>query len=254
LYFKNQFLLNARVLVIDIGNTRVKTALVHEDIFTLLPARTNLTTAWLAKLFAACEQKKERIEQVVLCSVKNENQEIIDWLTQNCTIFLPFSTQIKLPIRIAYSTPNTLGKDRLAAILGAWAAFPQRNTLVIDAGTCIKYDIITDAGVYLGGSIAPGIGMRLRAMHEFTAKLPLVECKMPIENFIGNSTETAIRTGAQLAAALEARGFIELYKTNFENLNVVLTGGDAIYLKPHLPSEVISDKILIMKGLYAVLK
>jgi type III pantothenate kinase len=125
---------------------------------------------------------------------------------------------------------------------------------VIDAGTCIKYDIITAEGVYLGGSIAPGISMRLRAMHEFTAKLPLVKCKMPLDDFIGNSTETALRTGAQLAAALEARGFIDLYKSNFENLNLVLTGGDAIYMKPHLPSDVISDKTLIMKGLYAVLK
>jgi type III pantothenate kinase len=241
-------------LILDIGNTRVKTALVREGVFTLLPSRATLTTAWLTKLFAENKQKKQDIKNVVLCTVRNENTEITDWLTQNCTTFLTFSTQIKLPIHIAYSTPDTLGKDRLAAILGAWEAFPQRNTLVIDAGTCIKYDIISAEGVYLGGSIAPGIRMRLRAMHEFTAKLPLVECKIPIENFIGNSTETAIRTGAQLAAALEARGFIALYKTNFENLNVVLTGGDAIYLKPHLPDDVVSDKILIMKGLYAVLK
>lgn len=240
-------------LIIDIGNTRVKTALVCKDVFTVLPPRATLTTAWLTKLFAERQTKNSPISSVMLCSVRAENTEITSWLTQNCTTFFAFSTEINLPIRIAYSTPNTLGKDRLAAVIGAWHCFPQRNTLVIDAGTCIKYDIITAEGVYLGGSIAPGITMRLRAMHEFTAKLPLVNCKMPLDDFIGNSTETALRTGAQLAAALEARGFIDLYKSNFENLNVILTGGDAIYMKPHLPSDVISDKILIMKGLHAVL-
>jgi type III pantothenate kinase len=242
------------VLIIDIGNTRVKTAVVSNNIFTMLPPRTTLTVAWLVKVFA-----ERQIKKVVLCSVKTDDETVNDWLAQNAETLIFFSYQTPLPIHIAYSTPHTLGKDRLAAVLGAWHEFPNRNTLVIDAGTCIKYDIITEKGVYLGGTIAPGIGMRLRAMHEFTAKLPLVERKQPDEygdpkslNFVGDSTETAIRTGAQLAAALEAKGFIDLYQTQFDNLNIVLTGGDAIYLKPYLSDGIKNDALLLMKGLYSV--
>jgi type III pantothenate kinase len=235
-------------LILDIGNTRIKSALENDGVFIQLPPRANLTTAWLAKLFA-----ERQIANVVLCSVRNEDKTVVDWLGANAKAVVQFSYQLPLPIQIAYTTPHTLGKDRLAAILGAWRSFPNANTLVIDAGTCIKYDIVTAEGVYLGGSIAPGIGMRLRAMHEFTAKLPLVKCAMPLDDFIGNSTETAIRTGAQLAAALEANGFIERYKKQFPNLNIILTGGDAIYLKPHLPEFVQSDKLLIIKGLASVL-
>ena len=234
-------------LVLDIGNTKVKAAIVTDSAWTMLPSRTNLTTDWLKKIFI-----KHNITKVIRATVRQDDPIISDWLLQNTPLFVEFATDLPLPITIKYTTPHTLGKDRLAAVLGAWQTYPHQNTLVIDAGTCIKYDIITAEGNYLGGSIAPGIRMRLRAMHEFTARLPLVERQLAIPDFIGDSTETALRTGGQLAAALEAKGFVELYRSRFAPLNVVLTGGDAMYLKPYLPDAIV-DNTLIMRGLYSVI-
>ena len=130
--------------------------------------------------------------------------------------------------------------------------FPFQNSLVIDAGTCIKYDFVTAKGDYLGGTISPGIGMRLRAMHEFTAKLPLIK-RENIAHFIGDSTETALLTGGQLGAAMEAQGFVNLYKKEFgENLNIIVTGGDGTYLVNHIDKAIYQND-LILKGLLSIL-
>lgn len=138
-----------------------------------------------------------------------------------------------LPFSNRYATPNTLGKDRLAAVAGAHALFPQQNCLVLDAGTCLKYDWISESGEYGGGNIAPGLQMRAKAMHHFTAKLPEVTLHIP-ENFIGVSTEAALQNGAFLGAILEIEGFMRLFKASFDNIRWVLTGGDADFLALHL--------------------
>jgi type III pantothenate kinase len=138
-----------------------------------------------------------------------------------------------LPFENRYTTPHTLGKDRLAAVAGAHALFPGENCLVIDCGTCIKYDLLAADGIYHGGNIAPGAHMRIQAMHHFTARLPEVVMEMP-EQVVGNSTETALQNGALRGASLEMEGFIRLFEQQYSPLRVVLTGGDANFFKPFL--------------------
>lgn len=158
---------------------------------------------------------------------------------------LELTPDTPLPFRNAYQTPQTLGKDRLAAIAGAHALYPGQNALAIDAGTCIKYDLIDAAGVYHGGNIAPGLHMRLRAMHEQTARLPLVDLKMP-ELFFGTSTQTALQNGALRGAVLEIQGFIQLFARHRASLQVTLTGGDAEFLIPFLPGPTIEPSLVLI--------
>ncbi len=236
------------VLIIDWGNTRIKIAVFDKitkeklDFFE----KKSLSLAFLDDLCI-----KFHIKSSILCSVVHNEPEIVDFLSKN-TRFILVSDEIPLPITIKYSTPHTLGRDRIASVCGAWSLFPYQNSLVIDAGTCIKYDFVNANGEYLGGTISPGIGMRLRAMHEFTAKLPLVQ-RSKIDHFIGDSTETALRTGGQLGAAMEAQGFLNLYKKEFgDTINILITGGDGTYLVNHLENAIYKND-LILQGLLSLL-
>ena len=166
---------------------------------------------------------------------------------------MELTTETALPFKNQYSTPQTLGKDRLAAVAGAHALFPGDNCLVVDCGTCIKYDMLTADGIYLGGNIAPGAQMRIKAMHHFTAKLPEVPMQMP-DDVIGYSTETALQNGALRGASLEIAGFVKLFEEKYTSLRVVLTGGDAIFFKPFLTFSI--DSIvpdLTLHGLNSIL-
>jgi len=166
--------------------------------------------------------------------------------------FLRLDHQTPLPIVNSYGTPETLGKDRLAAIVGAWQLYPKENCLVIDTGTCITYDLLSADGVFLGGNISPGLSIRYRAMHEFTANLPLVS-RMEPDDPIGQSTVSAMRNGAQLGASLEIDGFVKLFRKKFGSLRVILTGGDADFFAKVVKSEIFVNPDLVLLGLNKIL-
>lgn len=160
-----------------------------------------------------------------------------------------------LPIQNKYSTPSTLGTDRLASVVGAY--FHDSNklcpALCIDCGTAITYDFITADGQYLGGNISPGVSMRLRSLHEFTSRLPLVDKDGEIPP-IGNSTETAIRSGVITGVRHEIIGYIDTYKVKYPDLNVFFTGGDAInFVYPSKKCTFVDD-FLVLKGLHIILE
>jgi type III pantothenate kinase len=140
----------------------------------------------------------------------------------------------------------------LAAVVGAYRFFPNQNCLVIDAGTCITYDLLTAEKEYLGGNIAPGIGLRMRAMHEFTAKLPLIE-RGEQDEIWGISTETALRNGGQYGAAYEMQGFIDACEAKFGRMQVVLTGGDADFFGKALKTKIFVHPNLVLWGLLEIL-
>jgi type III pantothenate kinase len=158
-----------------------------------------------------------------------------------------------LPIQVAYQTPQTLGKDRIAAVVGALALFPAENCLVIDAGSCITYEFLQATGVYLGGNIAPGVNMRLRAMHEFTARLPQVDLQA-VEQWIGSSTAKAMNNGALLGVVLEIVGYAQKWAAERGNIRSILTGGDAPRLLEALPIKVEHEPDLVLIGLNKILK
>lgn len=192
--------------------------------------------------------------RVINASVAMPDPETQRRLAEVFPIALELTYETPLPFRNAYRTPETLGRDRLAAVAGAQAIFSKKNCLVVDCGTCIKYDFLTAEGVYSGGNIAPGAAMRIRAMHTFTARLPEVPMKMPDE-LIGYSTETALQNGALRGAVLEIMGFIALFRESAPDLQVLLSGGDAAFFAPHLPVPALHvEPLLTLYGLNHILQ
>lgn len=234
-------------LVIDVGNSRIKVGIYKEKV--LLEKRV-----WESWQLEDLERLATNhfIQNVILCNVGQVVPAPVLEFLQSRFFYLELTTETPLPIQIAYKTPQTLGKDRIAAVVGALDMFPNENCLAIDAGTCITYEILTAAGVYLGGNIAPGLTMRLEAMHHFTAKLPLVEAD-ETESWIGYSTKSAMQNGAQLGLALEVEGFIAHCRRELGKLNVIITGGDADFLKKKLKSQIFVNPNLVLQGLNKIL-
>ncbi|MBB6274652.1 type III pantothenate kinase [Pedobacter cryoconitis] len=175
------------------------------------------------------------------------------------TNYLPFSTNLNTGINNYYKTISTLGQDRWAKIIAVHHAYPQQNCLVIDAGTCITYDLLNNEGAYYGGSISLGLNMRFNALNHYTGKLPLVKWDRELENIpSGTDTETAIINGVLQGVINEVEGFITLNAKNNKELKVVITGGDATFLLEQLKNsifapQIIHDPYLVLKGLNEVI-
>jgi type III pantothenate kinase len=236
-------------LVVDIGNSRTKIGVFEGK--TLLDRAT-------APLFTPAELLQKAadfgVDRVIVSSVAADAGVLLAEMRAHFKV-LEFNHQMTLPFVNTYLTPETLGKDRLAAVAGAITLFPGSNCVVIDAGTCIKYELLTADGRYLGGNIAPGLRMRTRAMHHFTARLPEVEIQLP-DGIVGNSTETALQNGAFRGLLLEVEGFVRLFKAQLgKEIKVILTGGDVVFLAEHLHfEEQIVEPDLTLIGLNKVLE
>ncbi len=233
-------------LAIDIGNTLTKCAVFNDDqiiqvlsfeYFDAGQAETILT------MFP-------KIKSVILSSVVNHDQALEE-VFSNC-FFISLGHLTPLPIVNKYTSPETLGNDRLASAVAANYMFPYENVLVIDAGTCIKYDFVNSENEYQGGGISPGITMRFKALHSFTKKLPLLE-QAKKTTLIGNSTKESIWSGVQFGVLSEVRGIIALYEASAKNLKVLLTGGDSIFFDKELKNSIFVDSYLILKGLNNIL-
>lgn len=160
----------------------------------------------------------------------------------------------KLPLRIQYATPETLGKDRIAAAVGAFKRFKgsEKHSLIVDMGSCITMDVISPDGVFMGGNISPGLRMRLTAMHDYTGKLPFADVHIP-EILIGNSTITALQNGGIKGAFYEIEGFIRSLKGEFGKINVILTGGDAVLFAKFSKNKIFVLPNLVLEGLNEIL-
>lgn len=152
-----------------------------------------------------------------------------------------------LPFATDYRTIETLGQDRIAAMAGTIGRVTTAR-LIVDAGSCVTFDLMDSNDRHLGGNISPGIRMRLRAMHEFTAKLPVVALAKP-SNLMGRSTEQAMLHGGVLGAAYEIESLFARLVASYRDLRLVLTGGDAGLLSPYLSMEVIIYPNLVLRGL-----
>lgn len=230
-------------LCVDIGNTRIKMGWFTKE--QMLGSKSILRSE-IAQIDAFLTN--HTAENVIFSTVAETlPKEVKDFLPADIPI-LELSPDLPLPIEIAYRTPQTLGRDRLAAVLGAHALFPGLYNLVIDAGTCITYDFLTEKGVYLGGNISPGWQMRLDAMQHFTARLPRPSAEIP-ENWVGNSTVTALQNGAFTGLTLEIQGYIDRLAALHPAINVLLTGGDADFFAKKLKSKIFVNQNLVLWGL-----
>jgi type III pantothenate kinase len=190
-------------------------------------------------------------ENLIISSVKTDEALISSWASKAKRYFI-LNSDLPLPITNLYATPKTLGMDRLAAVCGAHQLFPSDNCLIIDAGTCITYDFKDKEANYHGGSISPGLAMRFKAVHTFTAKLPLVTPK-PGVKLIGQSTETSIQSGVVNGLLAEIEGIIRQYLEKFPELQVILCGGDAGFFENQLKASIFASPELVLMGLNTIL-
>ena len=235
-------------LIIDIGNTATKIAIFEEG---EIKETIRCSNQSLEGLTVLCDRYP--IRKGILSSVISISEDIRRQLEQLPFPVLEFTYRTPVPIRNLYRTPQTLGMDRLAAVVAAYTQRPECPALVIDAGTCITYDYIDELGQYHGGNISPGVEMRFKALHTFTDKLPHVAASGETPAY-GNSTETAIRAGVIRGIEHEIRGYIEQLKKNYPSLLVFLTGGNEFSFDTNLKSGIFADGFLVLKGLNRILE
>jgi type III pantothenate kinase len=234
-------------LIIDIGNTVTKIAIFDKDVLIEVFYDGDRSFDCLSEI-----SNKYRIEKGIVATVTDVSPEVRKQIQMCASPILWLDKETKLPIVNLYKTPETLGYDRIAAVVAANDIFPGRDILVIDAGTAITYEFIDAAGQYHGGNVSPGLQMRFKALHQYTGRLPLVqlEGEMPP---IGESTETAIRCGVLKGIEYEITGYITSFKDKYPNLLVFLTGGDNFSFDTKVKNSIFADKFLVLKGLNRIL-
>jgi len=232
------------LLAVDIGNTKIKAAVFE--------GATLLEKVVLEKEEALdgvknILKKYPLATQSIMSSVGKEQNELFLYLQQH-TVFTLVNHDLAFPFVNKYATPTTLGIDRMVLSAGAVLKYPDVPRLVIDAGTCVTYDFVDAQNNYLGGAISPGIQLRYNAMHNFTAKLPLLYPEMP-QSYIGNSTNTAMHSGVINGFLYEIEGFIKQYCEQYEDVKVILTGGDAEFLAKRLKNTIFANSNFLLESL-----
>ncbi len=234
-------------LIIDIGNTFAKIAVFCNDEILEVVYDSNQTLEKLGEVF-----EKYSIDSGIVASVIPFSDDVKCSISSLPIDMLYLNADTPLPIVNLYETPETLGYDRIAAVVGANAVFPDKNLLVIDAGTCITYEFIDNNGRYHGGNISPGMEMRFKALNHFTGKLPKIAAdgETPL---LGKSTETAIRAGVIKGLEFEILGYISTLRDKYAELFVFLTGGDEFSFDERIKNIIFADRFLVLKGLNRIL-
>ncbi len=233
-------------IVIDAGNTRIKMAmfdhdaLLHEQILTYENCREPLR-AWLGS---------EQINQLLISDVGGKLPDYLPVHIPCPVIWLNVETL--LPFKNLYQSKATLGADRKALVAAAMHFYPKKPCLIIDAGTCVTYDILNASDEYLGGSISPGLQMRLKAMHSYTAKLPHPDW-VDIPSLTGQNTEACLLSGAYYGLIAEIEYLTAQYEQQFPGLHVLLTGGDAQMLAKRIKTSIFVHEHLLLFGLHKIL-
>ena len=236
-------------LVIDIGNSRTKFSIFNRNEVVITVPVDEFKPEQIDEL----RNEYADLNKVIVSATKDYSLKIKEKLQVNFAQFIEVEGNTPLPIENCYSTKNTLGNDRIAGAVGAFYLYPETNVLVIDAGTAITYDLLTDKGQYLGGTISPGIDMRFRALHQFTGKLPLVN-QQEYNKLYGTSTEHAIRAGVQNGVVFEVDKTIDTFKEFYNNLKVIITGGNVEFFDKKLKNSFFVHFNLIALGLNRILE
>jgi type III pantothenate kinase len=242
-----------RNLVIDIGNTYSKLAVFEQRELVYFAQFEKIVAAELLKLITEYKVENSTVSSV---GIQIEN---IEALLISHTNYTRFNTSITGGIKSYYESPQTLGLDRWAKVIAAYCLYSGSHSLLIDAGTCITYDVLTDQNEYFGGSISLGLNMRFKALNHYTGRLPLVNWdKAQLLIPEGTDTASAIKRGVLQGALNEIEGFIALEQKKNRDLKVVLTGGDSLFLTKQLKNSIFAGQIthepyLVLKGLNEVI-
>ncbi|MBL7684173.1 MAG: type III pantothenate kinase [Flavipsychrobacter sp.] len=237
-------------LCIDWGNSRIKAAIFNnEDQLIDLRAFTeDGIREGLTEMIAEYKPAKS-----IICSVSDNSASIEPMLKEHMRAVIVMNNNTPVPIMNAYSSPGTLGADRVALAVAAYMANPGNNNLVVCLGTCITYNFIQKNKTFRGGAISPGLRMRLQAMHHFTNKLPDIKPEGELL-LLGYDTETCMRSGTVFGMAAEIDGIVSEFAAQYSDFNAVLTGGDVPFFEGKLKSKIFADPNLLMKGLNIILK
>lgn len=233
-------------LAVDIGNTRVKAALFSKE--GPVDLHIYQTPEELLNDFDFIK----KAQKAIIGSVLADQEPFFKKLNELIPLLL-FTTNTAIPLKNKYQSASTLGSDRLAASVGAYNLYPNQNVLVIDAGTCIKYNFTNVSNEYIGGGISPGLEMRFKALHQLTSKLPLVEADLSFKELVGTNTKNSILSGILNGTVAEVEGIMDQYRQQFPDLICVLTGGDSEYLAKRLKNSIFAHQNLVLKGLNDIL-
>lgn len=236
-------------LVVDVGNTLVKLAVFSGSNQVL---KKTVLKSDFDKALDFLQEEYEAIDKAMLSVVGSFSEKSRAKLEKRFKVYV-ISPTIKLPFKSDYATPETLGYDRIALVSAAAAQYANKNTLIIDVGTCITYDFLNSEGYYKGGAISPGIDMRYKALNQFTEKLPLLDASIP-QKLIGNSTQTSIHSGVINGVTFEVDGIIGAYKQEYQDLTVILTGGNAHFLRDRLKNSIFANPNFLLEGLNYLLE
>ena len=231
-------------LVIDQGNTTLKLTVFEYDRVAFSCVIDKFDQEKINLIIS-----KYRVKRTIFCSVKSEKiPEVLKKYN-----FLELSHLTPVPLSIKYKTPETLGRDRIAAVVGAQTMYPRTNLLVIDMGTCITTDFLNKQGEYFGGSISPGFSMRFKALNHFTGKLHLVKFRKEELKQLGDSTESSILSGVYYGVKNEIEGIVQNYITQYSDLKIVVTGGDLNLFDLEPKNRIFADNFLVLRGLNEIL-
>lgn len=237
-------------LAIDIGNTRTKIGIFHNDEMLELLIFDDINEIKLSEIIQKYNPEASEQKAIISSTIEIPTGLLEEFKKIKHHLILDETT--KLPFQNNYSTKDTLGKDRLALIAAAQSKYPNQNNVVIGCGTCITFNFINDKNEFLGGSIHPGLKMRLQAMHTFTRKLPLIELENKVD-LIGNDTKSNILAGVLYAVRKEIDGMLDDYLVKFPKLNIIITGGDADLLVYSLKNEIFALSNFTLIGLNHIL-
>jgi type III pantothenate kinase len=233
-------------LCLDIGNTSSKIAIFEGNEMVFFERVKRIFVKKIKEIHT-----KYRFRKVIYSATGRIPPTVLRHLEENYHL-IELNHNTSIPIDNQYKTPETLGRDRIAGIVGAFSLYPNQNNLVIDIGTCITYDFINSDNIYLGGNIAPGVDIKLKAMNRYTKKLPLVE-KEKNDHILGISTKTALQNGSVWGTYCEIESFIRLLQDTYKEINVILTGGDASFFAEMIKTKIFVHPNLVLCGLNKIL-
>ena len=235
-------------LVIDIGNTAVKVYLFKNNEIIKREVLSETALIHYLKLIAI-----DDIRNIICSSVTKSYKDQLSNIFKNSNYYDFSDNNLKIPFTNNYETKKSLGQDRIGLISSAVLKFQDQNSLVIDMGTCITYDFIDSQNIYHGGAISPGIRMRYSSFSNYTSNLPLLKFQ-DITKIIGANTEESLHIGINNGIVGEINQYINSLKKSYSEFNVIITGGDSIFLLNKIKNAIFADQDFLASGLNYIIK
>lgn len=236
-------------LAIDIGNSVAKIVLIDQGQVVDFLKTEEISADFVTSVL----DSNPEVEAAILISARDVPESVEALLRTRLGHFIHFDTSVPVPIHNGYATPQTLGPDRLAAAVGANAVYPHNNVLIVDFGTAITFDVVSSQSEFLGGNISPGANTRFRALHEFTARLPLLTLTESTA-LLGSDSESAIQSGVINGIVYEIEGYIRDLEQKYDDLRIIFTGGDGNFFAKRIKNPIFATHDLVPYGLNRILE